>query len=91
MYGRTQDEKDAKLAQKLGQLQPFIAAFPQECIWGNLHLLGQPNTFFSLAQARAHRRERYGGPRGGRWRAADHPGGRSHGRSSHPDATASYI
>ena len=25
-------EKDAKLAQKLGQLQPFIAAFPQECM-----------------------------------------------------------
>ena len=24
--------KDAKLAQKLGQLQPFIAAFPQECM-----------------------------------------------------------
>jgi hypothetical protein len=23
--------EDAKLAQKLGQLQPFIAAFPQEC------------------------------------------------------------
>jgi hypothetical protein len=25
-------EKDAKLAQKLGQLQPFIAVFPQECM-----------------------------------------------------------
>ena len=25
-------EKDAKLAQKLGQLQPFIAVFPQECV-----------------------------------------------------------
>jgi hypothetical protein len=24
-------EKDAKLAQTLGQLQPFVAAFPQEC------------------------------------------------------------
>jgi hypothetical protein len=24
-------EKDAKLAQKLGQLQPFIAVFSQEC------------------------------------------------------------
>ena len=24
-------EKDAKLAQKLGQLQPFIAVFPPEC------------------------------------------------------------
>ena len=26
-----QSEKDAKLAQKLGQLQPFLAEFPQEC------------------------------------------------------------
>jgi hypothetical protein len=25
-------EKDAKLAQKLDQLQPFIAVFPQECM-----------------------------------------------------------
>ena len=25
-------EKDAKLAQTLGQLQPFIAVFPQECV-----------------------------------------------------------
>ena len=25
-------EKDAKLAQKLGQLQPFTAVFPQECM-----------------------------------------------------------
>jgi hypothetical protein len=24
-------EKDARLAQKLGQLQPFLAVFPQEC------------------------------------------------------------
>jgi hypothetical protein len=34
-------EKYAKLAQKLGQLQPFIAAIPQEC-------MGQPNTFLAL-------------------------------------------
>ena len=27
-----QSEKDAKLAQKLGQLQPFIAMFPRECM-----------------------------------------------------------
>ena len=27
-----QSEKDAELAQKLGQLQPFMAAFPQECM-----------------------------------------------------------
>ena len=25
-------EKDAKLTQKLGQRQPFIVAFPQECM-----------------------------------------------------------
>ena len=25
-------EKEAKLAQKLGQLQPFIAVFPHECM-----------------------------------------------------------
>ena len=25
-------EKDAELAQKLGQLQPFIAVFPQGCM-----------------------------------------------------------
>ena len=37
-------EKDAELAQKLGQLQPFLAVFSQECM-ANLHLLGQPNTF----------------------------------------------
>jgi hypothetical protein len=38
MY-RCQSEKDAKLAQKLGQLQPFIAVFPQECT-GQLALFG---------------------------------------------------
>jgi hypothetical protein len=31
-------EEDATLAQKLGQLQPFIAVFPQEC-------MGQPAYF----------------------------------------------
>jgi hypothetical protein len=31
-------EKAAKLAQKLGQLQPFTAVFPQEC-------MGQPSSF----------------------------------------------
>jgi hypothetical protein len=28
---RRQSGKDAKLAQKLGQLQRFLAVFPQEC------------------------------------------------------------
>jgi hypothetical protein len=45
-------EKDIKLAQKLGQPQPFIVVFPQECM-GQLvsfaYLLGQPNTFLALS------------------------------------------
>jgi hypothetical protein len=41
-----QSEKDANaLAQKLGQLQPLIAIFPQESM--GLHLLGQSNKFFA--------------------------------------------
>ena len=52
-------EKDAKLAQKLGQLQHFIAVFPWELYshgntWANLHILGQPNTL--LARATRHER-----------------------------------
>jgi hypothetical protein len=35
--------KDAKLAQKLGQLQPSIAVLSHECM-GQLAYLGQPNT-----------------------------------------------
>jgi hypothetical protein len=45
-----QVRKNAKLAQKLGQLQPFIAVFPQECwlagptcvFWANLSPGGSP-------------------------------------------------
>ena len=45
-----ESERDAKLSQKLGRLQPFIAVFAQECMGlGNLHLLGQPNTFLGEA------------------------------------------
>jgi hypothetical protein len=29
---RREREKDIELAQKLGELQPFIAVFPQECM-----------------------------------------------------------
>ena len=29
---RPSSEKDTKLAQKLGQLQPFVPVFPQECM-----------------------------------------------------------
>ena len=39
-------EKDAKLAQKLGQLQPFIAALPQEYM-DQLAYFGPPNTFLA--------------------------------------------
>jgi hypothetical protein len=46
----TASANDAKLAQKLGQLQPFIAVFSCRNTWANLHLLGQPNTV--LAQVR---------------------------------------
>ena len=42
-------EKDTKLAQKLGQLEPFIAVFPQECM-GQLAYFGPTNT--SLAQVK---------------------------------------
>ena len=42
-------EKDAKLAQKLGQLQPFIAVFPQECI-GQLAYFG-PTLLLSRSSA----------------------------------------
>jgi hypothetical protein len=34
-----QSEEDTKLAQKLGQLQPIIALFPQECM-GQLSSFG---------------------------------------------------
>ena len=41
--------KDAKLAQKLGQPQPFIAVFPQECMGhSNFHLLGGTADWASL-------------------------------------------
>ena len=37
--GGDASKKDAELAQMLGQLQPFIAVFPQECI-GQLAAFG---------------------------------------------------
>ena len=57
-----QSEESAKLVQKLGRLQPFIALYSHWNLWANLHLLGQPNTF--LAPARDHEAA------GGRARAA---------------------
>jgi hypothetical protein len=44
--GGLTSEKYAKLAQKLGKLQSFIAVFPQKCM-ANLYILGQPNTFLA--------------------------------------------
>ena len=64
-------EKDAKLAQKLGQLQSFIAVFPQECN-GQLASLGQPNTFLAKAKAYAAR-----GYRAGRQRRTPGPSART--------------
>ena len=46
--GALGSEKATKLAQKLGQLQPFVAVFLQECM-ANLHLFGQPNSFLAPA------------------------------------------
>ena len=40
-------EKDANLAQKLGQLQPFLAVFPQACMGQLASSLGQPDTFLA--------------------------------------------
>ena len=36
-------KKDAKLAQKLGQLR----SFPRRSAWANLRILGQPNTLLA--------------------------------------------
>ena len=40
---RRTSEQDAKLAQQLGQLEPF-QLYSHRNAWANLHLLGQPNT-----------------------------------------------
>jgi hypothetical protein len=53
------------LAQKLGQLQPFVAVFPQECM-ADSHRLGRPDA--RLAEGRARGPARYHGPRRGRRR-----------------------
>ena len=47
-------EEDAKLAQKLGRLHPFVPVFPPQNAWANLHILGHPDTF--LARRRAEPR-----------------------------------
>jgi hypothetical protein len=51
-HTRGASEKDAKLAQKLGQLQPFMVVFPQECM-GQFASFGPCDlTPFSLPEAR---------------------------------------
>jgi hypothetical protein len=44
------------LARKLGQLQPFVAVFPQECV-GRLASAGQPNTFLTIVTPMRGRRK----------------------------------
>jgi hypothetical protein len=55
LHAQAQSEKDARLAQKLGQHQPFMTVFPLECM-GQLAPFGQSNIF--LAQV-----ARWGGGR----------------------------
>ena len=59
--GPTPSEKDAKLAQKLDQLQPFIDVIPQECV-GQLAYFGQTEHLFLR-----HRR----GPKARLWASGD--------------------
>jgi hypothetical protein len=58
---RAAGEKDAKLAQKLGQLQPFIAVYPQECM-GQLASFDQPNTFLAAGRGEPGLPRRLRGP-----------------------------
>jgi hypothetical protein len=55
-------EKAAKLAQKLGQLQPFTAVFPYmhsyRNAWANLSRLGQPDIVLAEAHSMPVRRRR---------------------------------
>jgi hypothetical protein len=44
-------EKGATLVQKLGQLRPLIAVFPQECM-AKSHLLGQHDTCLAKGAAK---------------------------------------
>ena len=49
--------KDTKLAQKLGQLQPFIAVFPQECT-GQIASFRPTQHLSRLTRFKLHRAER---------------------------------
>jgi hypothetical protein len=51
---RALSEKDAELAQKLGQLQPFLAVFPQECM-GQLAPFGPTEQLARCPGPRARR------------------------------------
>jgi hypothetical protein len=54
----TLSEKDTKLAQKLGQLQPFFILWRYSVCnaWADLHLLSKPNTFLALCMDTLHTR-----------------------------------
>jgi hypothetical protein len=73
-------EKDAKYAQKLGQLQPCLSLFSHRNAWANWYILGQPNTFLANSQEQRAELEIALLLRGGRLshRRCDHfPAGRS--------------
>jgi hypothetical protein len=53
-HGLSSSEKYAQLTQKLGQLQPFIAVFPQECV-GHLPVFWANLTPLSLTVQRGQR------------------------------------
>jgi hypothetical protein len=71
------------LAQKLGQLQPFIAVFPNKCM-ANLHLLGRPDTLLARPAGSIRRRRKGQRPSTGcrgRWRPTPWTGSASTWRS----------
>jgi hypothetical protein len=69
--GAGPSETDAELAQKLGQLQPFMAVFSLECM-GKLAYLGQPSTILArqAGPCRTTRRSR-----GASWKTSRSPSG----------------
>jgi hypothetical protein len=57
-------EKDATLAQKLGQLpnSSLLWRYFHRNVWANLYLLGQPNTFLVAARRADAAADAAGGP-----------------------------
>jgi hypothetical protein len=72
-------EKDTKLAQKLGQLQPFMAVFPRECTGRPPSFGGQPNSFLAR-HAEAASFMTAAGPLRGRGARCEGGGGRTNTR-----------